>query len=157
MFGKRSVRRWVPAARALAAAGIMAALLGACAGQAPVRQADGSLASCDDVSNCVSSQAQDDGHRIEPLRYTGSGEQARHRLLAILTALPRVRIVVNVPNYIHAEVKSQVMGRLDDVEFLFSAHEPRVDMRAASRGGSLGPDGNRERLEAIRASFEKGG
>lgn len=121
-------------------------------GEPPVRQDDGSLASCNHIDQCVSSQSQDAEHRIEPLRYAGPSEEARKRLLGIVMAMPRVHLVVNVPNYVHAEVKS-VTGHLDDVEFLFSATESRIDMRAASRGGSLGSDDNRGRLEAVRASF----
>lgn len=134
------------------AAGVAAMLASACAGPPPLRQADGSLASCEGASLCVSSQARSSETRIEPLRYSGPSEEARKQLLGILMATPRVRLVVNVPNYIHAEVKS-AMGHLDDVEFLFSAVEPCIDMRAASRGRSLGADDNRARLEAIRQMF----
>ncbi len=138
--------------RAAAAAGLAAAMLSACMGEPPVRQDDGSLASCADVNQCVSSQSQDAEHRVEPLRYAGSTEAAHQRLLGIVMAMPRVHLVVNVPNYVHVEMKS-VTGHLDDFEFLFSAIEARIDLRAASRGGSLGSDDNRGRLEAVRAAF----
>jgi hypothetical protein len=66
----------------------------------------------------------------------------------------RVRIVVSVPNYVHAEVEPVVIGPLDDLEFLFSQQEPRIDVRASTRGRSLGNGGNRSRLEALRRRFE---
>ena len=129
-------------------------LLGACAtAQPPVRQADGSLASCEDASACVSSQAADAVHRVDPLRFADDSESARKRLLSILVALPRVRFVVNVPNYVHVEMKSQVTGHINDVEFLFAPAEPRIDVRAASRGGSLSGEDNRARIESIRQAF----
>lgn len=156
MHWNRSVTQRRPGVRAAAAAGVAVVLLAGCSGRAPLRQADGSLASCAEAIDCVSSQAQDPAARIEPLHYAGSREQAHRRLLSILAAMPQLRLVVNVPNYVHAEVKSRLLGPLDDIEFLFSARQPRIDMRAARRGGALASGGNRERLEAIRAAFLRG-
>ena len=140
--------------RATVMAVLIASMATACAtAQPPMRQADGSLASCDAVSLCVSSQATSADNRIEPLRYADAEEVARKRLLKILVAVPRVRFVVNVPNYVHVEVMSPVTGHINDVEFLFAAGEARIDMRAASRGSSLASEDNRARLEAIRQAF----
>ena len=129
-------------------------LASACAtAQPPMRQADGSLAPCQGAAQCISSQATSAEHRIEPIRYTGTSEEAHKRLLAILVATPRARFVVNVPNYVHLEVMSALTGHITDVEFLLSATDTRIDMRAAGRGSSVASEDNRARLEAIRQAF----
>jgi uncharacterized protein (DUF1499 family) len=133
---------------------VLAGLVAACGGSPPVRQSDGSLSSCDGASDCVRSGDADPEHAIAPLRYAGSPRDARLRLLALLKEDGRVRIVVNVPNYVHAEVEPAVLGPYDDLEFLFSAQEARIDMRAAKRGHGLGNGDNRARLESLRRRFE---
>lgn len=128
--------------------------MAACGGTPPVRQNDGGLSSCEGASDCVRSGDPDPAQAIAPLRYAGSPQDARRRLLALLQEDTRVRIVVSVPNYVHAEVEPAVFGPLDDLEFLFSAQEPRIDLRAAARGRSLSSGANRARLEALRRRFE---
>ena len=140
--------RWICAALALAT------LLAACGSAPPVRQADGSLSGCDGSSDCVRSDDPDPAHAIAPFRYSGSAQEARKRLLALLQEDGDVRIVVSVPNYVHAEVEPALVGPMDDLEFLFSSTEPRIDVRAAARGASLGGGANRARLEALRRRFE---
>ena len=140
--------RWFVAGLALAG------LLAACGGSPPVRQDDGSLSSCENASDCVRSGDADPTYAIPPFFYVGSAQEARRRLLGLLQEDVRVRIVVSVPNYVHAEVEPVVIGPLDDLEFLFSQQEPRIDVRASTRGRSLGNGGNRSRLEALRRRFE---
>lgn len=132
----------------------LAGLLVACGGTPPVRQADGSLSGCEGASDCVRSGDEDPAHAIAPFRYSGSAQEARRRLLALLQEDSRVRIVVSVPNYVHAEIEPAIVGPMDDLEFLFSPQEPRIDLRAAARGRSLSSGANRARLEALRRRLE---
>lgn len=119
-----------------------------------MRQADGSLSGCDGASDCVRSGDPDPAHAIAPFRYSGSAQEARKRLLVLLQEESNVRIVVSVPNYVHAEVEPVLVGPMDDLEFLFSSSEPRIDVRAAARGARLSRGANRARLEALRRRFE---
>jgi uncharacterized protein (DUF1499 family) len=146
MIGARRPR-WSCAGLALAG------VLTACGSAPPVRQADGSLSGCEGASDCVRSGESDPEHSIAALRYTGTAQDARRRLLQLLQEEARVRIVVSVPNYVHVEVEPAVLGPVDDLEFLFSSQEPRIDVRAASRGRSLGSGGNRARIESLRQRF----
>jgi uncharacterized protein (DUF1499 family) len=116
---------------------------------------DGKLAACPSSPNCVCTQAADGGHRIEPLAYTGSPEEAKARLKAVLSGLPRGRIVSETDNYLHAEFTSRLFRFVDDVEFLI---EPGgvIHFRSASRAGHSDLGVNRARMEAIRQSFEQG-
>ena len=56
--------------------------------------------------------------------------------------------------YIHAEVTSAIMRYDDDVEFLFVTDQ-RIDVRSSSRIGYYDFGVNRERVDALRAGFEK--
>ncbi|NPU85167.1 MAG: DUF1499 domain-containing protein [Syntrophaceae bacterium] len=117
----------------------------------------GRLAPCPSSPNCISSQAprEDRTHFAEPFRYAGSAEDARRRLLDVLKALPRVRIVVAEERYIRAEFTSTVFRFVDDVEFVFDDAEKAVHVRSASRVGYSDLGVNRKRVEAIRRAFRE--
>ncbi len=115
------------------------------------------LAPCPDSPNCVSSLSEDPDHRIEPLRYASSAEVARDLLLRVLHSLPRVRIVTNEPNYVHAEFVSAVFRFVDDAEFKFVEQDKTIQVRSASRVGHYDFGANRRRIEEIRKLFEAAG
>lgn len=117
---------------------------------------DGKLAPCPPTPNCVCTQAADPGHRIEPITFTGSSTKARDRLKTVLAGFPRVRIVTEMDNYLHAEFTSLLFRFVDDVEFLI---EPggTIHFRSASRAGRSDLGVNRARMEAIRRAFATAG
>src|SRR4051812_29744893 len=78
---------------------------------------NGRLAPCPSSPNCVCTQDDDPGHRIEPLSFRGSPAEALTRLKGILMGLPRVRIVAETDRYLHAECTSLLFRFVDDVEF----------------------------------------
>src|SRR6056297_542118 len=77
----------------------------------------GEFLPCPDSPNCVSSMAEDKSHFIEPLKYEGmSGEDAVQRILTILEAEPRCRVITaekDSPAYIHAEFRSRIFRFVD--------------------------------------------
>jgi len=75
------------------------------------------------------------------------------RLLGILRAWPRTRIVAEEPAYLHAECRSLLFGFVDDVEFAFAAEARLIHFRSAARLGSYDYGVNRRRMEAIRRKF----
>jgi uncharacterized protein (DUF1499 family) len=105
---------------------------------------DGLLAPCRRSPNCVSSQADpaDREHYIAPLK--ASMEDVRKAV----EALPRTRIVLAHPNYLHAEFRSRLLGFVDDVEFFFDG--AAVQVRSASRLGRRDFGVNRARIEQVR-------
>lgn len=125
-------------------------LLGACSGSPPENLGvhDGRLAPCPASPNCVSSQASDAAHQVEPLPLAGSPPQTRARLLAILAGEPRARLVEQDGNYLRAEFTSRMLRFIDDVEFLVG--EQAVDVRSASRLGHSDLGVNRKRIERLR-------
>ena len=72
---------------------------------------DGLLAPCRRTPNCVCSQVDpsDREHYIAPLR--ASLDDVRRAV----ESLPRTRIVLSHPNYLYAEVRSRLLGYVDDV------------------------------------------
>lgn len=125
-------------------------LLSACSGTPPdnLGLRDGRLAPCPASPNCVSSQAGDAEHHVEPLPLRGTPSQTRARLLAVLTREPRVRLVEQGDQYLRAEFTSRVLRFVDDVEFLLG--EQAVDVRSASRLGYSDFGVNRQRIEHLR-------
>ena len=115
---------------------------------------DGRLAPCKRTPNCVSSQAdagKDAGHYIAPIRITGSGRVVWEALKSLLQSMPRVSIVADKENYLHAEFTSRSMGFVDDVEFLLDEKAGVMHVRSASRLGVRDFGVNRDRIETIRS------
>ena len=113
----------------------------------------GRLAPCPDSPNCVCTQDADETHRIEPLTYTGSAEQAMARLQAVLAVRPRLRIATQTENYLHVEFTSRLFRFVDDVEFLLDHEAKTIHFRAAARAGRSDLGVNRRRMEEIRQAF----
>lgn len=117
----------------------------------------GQLMPCPDKPNCVSSQATDAEHFIEPIHFTGTRQAAQDRLLKILKVLERTKIIIAEENYLHVEFTSKVFGFVDDVEFYFPSTQTEkiiINMRSASRLGHSDLGANRKRIEQIRNSFK---
>jgi uncharacterized protein (DUF1499 family) len=133
---------------------ILAALL-ACTASRPtnIGVGNGVLAPCPDSPNCISSQASDGKHRIEPLRYEGTEEKAKERLLAILKGIRRSNIVLDDGHYLHAEFTSALFRFVDDGEFLFNDKEKTIQIRSAARSGYYDFGVNKRRMEVIRSGL----
>lgn len=129
-------------------------LLAGCAGSPPddLGLRDGRLAPCPPSPNCVSSQAADADHRVEPFRYAGSREAAQARLREVIDSVPRARVVTAGDGYLRAEFSSRILRFVDDVEFWFPG-EPVVHVRSASRLGYSDFGVNRARVEDLRVLF----
>ncbi|MGB5473163.1 MAG: DUF1499 domain-containing protein [Gammaproteobacteria bacterium] len=117
--------------------------------------APASLPDCPDKPNCVSSQASDAAHRIEPFTYSGSARDAMRRLRLALTAEKRVDVVTERENYLHIEARSLVFRFVDDVEFLLDPEHSRIHVRSASRTGYSDLGVNRRRVERIRQAYSQ--
>ncbi len=92
---------------------------------------DGRLARPRSSPNCVSSQADpaDAIHFIAPIKFTGNAVDAMAALREIIDASERTLVVKHEANYLYAEYKSQLMGYVDDVEFLASEKEGVIHVR----------------------------
>lgn len=121
----------------------------------------GSLQACNpDKSNCVCSQHKPEGrslgpHYVQPLAYEGDAGDAMTRMIAVLMQQKNCRIVVNRPDYLHAEFTTETLGFVDDVEFLLSAAEQLIHVRSASRLGLTDFGVNRARVKDLREAFDE--
>ncbi len=112
------------------------------------------LAACPPSPNCVSSRASDDAHRITPLVYQGSDENAWRTLRQVVAAQDRADLITAEADYLYAEFTSRLLGFVDDVEFRRVPGQSRIEVRSASRLGESDLGVNRERVEQIRRQFQ---
>jgi uncharacterized protein (DUF1499 family) len=117
---------------------------------------NGRLAACPGSPNCVSTQADDESHRMDPIAFTGTAVSARARLKQAILSLPRSKIVEESDTYLHVEFTTAVMRFVDDAEFLIDAENQQIHFRSAARVGYSDFGANRKRMNAIRLAFEAG-
>jgi uncharacterized protein (DUF1499 family) len=111
------------------------------------------LAPCPGSPNCVSSQAEDEKHRIEPLAYPGSRQAAQEKIKALIAGMERTTIIADRADYMHVEFRSRWFKFVDDVEFWFPEDAALIHLRSASRVGYSDMGVNRKRVDRIRALF----
>ncbi len=115
---------------------------------------NGRLTDCPKTPNCVCTQCNDPEHRMEPLRFAGSPEEAMNRLQGIVAAMPRSNVVTADERYMHVEFTSRLFRFVDDVEFLIEPNTRLIHFRSASRVGRSDLGVNRQRMEEIRNRFD---
>ncbi len=116
---------------------------------------DGRLAVCPASPNCVSTQAEDANHRMEPIPFIGSADDAMQRIKDLVATMPRTKIVTVDGNYLHVEFRSAFFRFVDDVEFLIDPKEQVIHFRSASRVGYSDMGVNRRRMERIREAISQ--
>lgn len=114
---------------------------------------NGQLANCPQTPNCVSSQSNDINHKVDPLTYNSSPEQALTELETILQEIDNAEIIEENENYLYAQFTSNIMGFVDDVEFYLDPQEELIHVRSASRIGESDLGANRRRVERLREQF----
>lgn len=134
------------------------ALLAACASAKPANLgvSGGSLSPCPSAPHCVSTQATDARHAIAPTAYSGSRDEARSRLAAIIRSMPRAHVVSETSDYIHAEFPTRIVsifGCADDLEVYIDDRTKLAHFRSSSRIRYYDFGSNRSRVEEIRARF----
>ncbi len=116
----------------------------------------GRLAACPDRPNCVSSFAEDEEHRVEPLALDGEPATALAKLKRILEAMPRTVVADASGNYLRAEATSVIFRYVDDLEILIDAGDGKIHLRSASRVGYSDLGVNRRRVQALAEAYAGG-
>jgi len=118
---------------------------------------DGKLPRPKSTPNCVSSQADpsDAEHYIAPIPFKGSTVDAMAAVRKAIETMERSTVLRHEPNYLYAEVRSKLMGFIDDVEFTHDDKAGLIHVRSASRLGRKDFGVNRARVEALRARIGK--
>ena len=118
---------------------------------------DGRLAACPSSPNAVSSDASDDGHRIDALRLAEDPGEAFAAARETVASWPRTTLVAESDGYLHAECQSRLMGYVDDLELHLRADEGVIAVRSASRLGYSDLGANRSRVESLRSALRTEG
>lgn len=144
---------------------LAAAQLGALEGQAPadLGAPQGQLKPPSLTRNSVSSQTdrhpghpQADYARIDPLPFKAGGAGASMQALAAaLQQVAGVRVVSQDAGYLRAEARTRWLGFVDDLEFVADPQRGVIDLRSASRLGAEDFGANRQRIEALRAAYQR--
>lgn len=142
---------------------LVAAQVGLLSGQRPgdLGVKDGRLKPPSSTRNSVSSQAAlvpDHPQRayasIDPLPFKAGGAASSMKaLLAVLGTMPGVTIVEQRPDYVYAQAQTRWLKFVDDVEFWANPASGVIELRSASRLGREDFGVNRQRIEAIRATY----
>lgn len=140
-----------PALRQIAAI-ILVMLLFSCTGARPSNLGvkDARLAPCPSSPNCVSSDDVDAAHLTSPFQLTVPAAEAWRAVRATLAGLPRVKIITETDNYLHAECSSAFFGFVDDLELHLRQAQNLVAARSAARLGHSDFGVNRKRVEHLR-------
>lgn len=114
---------------------------------------DGELMPCPSSPNCVSTQAspEDVEHYAEPIVYTGDRMKTQLLIESFILNNGNAHLVSSKLGYVHFEVKSPLVGYIDDVEFYLPAADSVVHVRSASRVGYSDFGTNRERVRQIQS------
>jgi len=110
---------------------------------------------CRDSPNCVSSQAQDAPHFIEPFKIKGLPKEAWQALKQALNSQSRMVITHETNDTLHAEATSLVFRFVDDINVILDVENGLIHIRSASRTGHSDFGVNRKRLEALRLQLQK--
>ena len=119
---------------------------------------EGRLAPCPPSPNCVSTQAQqnrDEQHGMPAIACSGSPESAVAAIKVALVEMPRLSVVAESENYLHAEATSLIFRFVDDVEFFVDKKNGLIHFRSASRVGRSDLGANRSRMQRFRKVFER--
>lgn len=110
---------------------------------------------CLNSPNCVSSQAQDAKHFIEPFKISGDPEKAWAELRKYLDNHSRIVITHETHDTLHAEATSLIFHFVDDINVILDAENKLIHIRSASRKGHSDFGVNRKRIEALRLQLQK--
>jgi len=108
------------------------------------------LPPCPDSPNCVSTEARDPTHKIKPIRFDVSPQEAARRLAAVIEEMGGRVVTGPDGGRIHAEFKSAIFGFVDDVDLVVDGDDRVIRFRSASRTGYWDLGVNRRRMETIR-------
>jgi len=128
-----------------------------CATSGRVRSgvSEGKLLECPKAPKCVSTQSEDERHRMEPIRFSGSVKDARSSIISIIKGMKNSEIITVHENYVYAQFKSSVFRFIDDVEFYFDGEEKLIHFRSSARFGYYDWKVNRKRMEYVVEEFNK--
>ena len=130
-------------------------MVNGCSGKRPgaIGMGLSGLKGCPNSPNCVSSEAKDQQHAVEPFRLKGDPDISWPLIRDQMAAMPGWTIVTATAAYIHVECKSRVFRFIDDLELYFNSSNGIISIRSASRLGYWDFGANRRRVELLRSKL----
>lgn len=110
------------------------------------------LTACPAKPNCVSSQATDAQHQIDPLPLIDNNPEKSWKKLMAVIRQSGGEILVDDGKYCHAVFTSLLFRFKDDFEAILNASD--ISIRSASRAGTSDMGANRKRVERIRELYQ---
>ena len=120
----------------------------------PIGIIDGKFHPCPKTPNCVSTQVTDKKHRMEPIQYSSSVDEAKGKIKNIITSFKRTKLITETENYLHFEFRTATFKFVDDVEFYLDDKEKLIHFRSAARLGWSDMGVNRKRMGKIRELYK---
>lgn len=106
--------------------------------------------------NSVSTQAEGAYGRGTPLPFVNEDRATTlARVLAVVAAEPRTRVVEQTDNYVHAVCRSALFGFRDDLEFYLDESANVVHVRSGSRLGYSDFGVNEKRVNRLRDAWRQ--
>ena len=120
----------------------------------PIGIIDGKFHPCPKSPNCVSTQSTDKKHRMEPIQYSSTVDEAKGKIRNIITSFKRTKLITETENYLHFEFRTATFKFVDDVEFYLDDKEKLIHFRSAARLGWSDMGVNRKRMGKIRELYK---
>ena len=115
------------------------------------------LFKCPDRPNCVSSDAKDSRHAIDPMVLIGDAATGWAAVQALVSRLSRSTVVKATDRYLHVTFKSRLFRFIDDLELKLDLQSGTISIRSASRAGYFDLGVNRRRVESLRKQMTADG
>jgi uncharacterized protein (DUF1499 family) len=93
--------------------------------------------------------------QIAPLALRGNGPATIVRIMSIVKAMPRAKLVKSDTDYLYVQFTTPLMKFVDDAEFWYDPIAGVIQVRSASRIGESDLGVNRKRIEALRSALTK--
>ncbi len=117
---------------------------------------NGKFLPCPSSPNCVSSQAEDAKHKVDPIAFPIRKKTVIQGIIVkALNEIGRVEILTNTPEHIHAIFKTKIFKFKDDLDLYIDQTENLIHVRSASRTGYSDFNVNRKRVEQLRYIIAK--
>lgn len=120
----------------------------------PIGIIDGKFHPCPKSPNCVSTQSTDEKHRMKPIQYSSTVNEAKEKIKKIIKSFKRTKLITETENYLHFEFRTATFKFVDDVEFYLDVKEKLIHFRSAARLGWSDMGVNRKRMGKIRESYK---
>lgn len=119
----------------------------------PTQIGTGTMAPCPDSPNCVSSKAEKENQKVDPIPIDRGPIEMLDTLEKAITSMPKSTVVTRTDNYLHVEFRSSFWNFIDDVEFFADTENQVIDVRSSARVGYSDGGVNRARYRRILRSL----